>query len=380
MSITIRKVETPADLKRIIEFPYTLYADDPNWVAPLVSIQRDKFIKTKNPGWEYMVGDYFLAFRGDRLVGTIAAFINHRHNSFHDEQVGWFGAFEVYNDPEAAQALLDTAANWVKAAGYPMIRGPQTFSTHEETGLLVDNFSRPVLLYPYNPPYYAGFIEAAGYQPCMDTYCFSMTQAQVKEVGLEDRLQRVTKAIMKRGKISVRQINPAKLKEDFQLFKDIYNVAWEKNWGFVPMTERELDALVEALGQFFDPDLAFFAYVADEPAGFILAVPDFNQVLQKAVPNPKTPEAITLLKALYYWKIKPIIDCVRIPLLGVKREFRNKGVDTVLYHHVLQAALNDNYQNSDAGWILSTNEPMVSIARNFGSDVYKTFRYFEKAF
>ncbi len=113
MTVTIRRVDTPADLKRIIEFPYELYANDPNWVPQLLSMQRDKFTKTKNPSWEYMHGDYFLAFRGDRLVGTIAAYINDRHNEFHDERAGWFGAFEVYDDAEAAQALLDTAARWV---------------------------------------------------------------------------------------------------------------------------------------------------------------------------------------------------------------------------------------------------------------------------
>ncbi|MBK9750147.1 MAG: N-acetyltransferase [Anaerolineae bacterium] len=379
MTVTIRRVDTPADLKRIIEFPYELYANDPNWVPQLLSMQRDKFSKTKNPSWEYMHGDYFLAFRGDRLVGTIAAYINDRHNEFHDERAGWFGAFEVYDDAEAAQALLDTAARWVKDAGYPLIRGPQTFTTHEETGLLVDGFTRPVLLYPYNPPYYAGFIEAAGYKAVMDTYGFYMSAAKVKEVGLDERLERVTKAIMKRGKITVRPIDSKNIKADFQLFKDIYNVAWDKNWGFVPMTPRELDALVASLGQFLDHKLAFFAYVDGEPAGFILAIPDFNQVLQKVAPNPRTPEVISLLKALYHWKLKPSMDWVRVPLLGVKAEFRSKGVDAVLYHYVLQAALKGPYAHSDSGWILATNETMVSIAKNFGSEIYKTFRYYEKA-
>lgn len=364
----------------MIEFPYQLYANDPNWVPPLLSMQHDKYTKTKNPAWEYMVGDYFLAYRGDRLVGTIAAYINHRHNQFHGERVGWFGAFEVDDDADAAAALLDAAAQWVKAAGYPTIRGPQTFTTHEETGLLVDGFTRPILLYPYNPPYYAGFIEAAGYTPVMDTYGFYLSQAKVKEVGLDERLERVTKAIMKRGKISVRPLDPHNLSADFQLFKAIYNVAWEKNWGFVPMTARELDALVASLGQFLDTDLAFFAYVDNEPAGFILGIPDFNQVLQKAQPQPGIPEALTLLKAVYHWKVKKAMNWVRVPLLGVKHEYRKKGVDAVLYHYILQAALNGNYQHSDSGWILSTNETMVSIAKNFGSEIYKTFRYYEKAF
>ena len=378
-SVQIRKVETKDDFKRLIEFPWTLYKSDPNWVPPLLSMRREQFDKTKNAAWEYMVGDYFLAFRGENLVGTIAAYINHRHNEYNNERIGWFGAFEVYDDQEAASALLDTAARWVKEAGYDTIRGPQTFTTHEETGLLVDGFTRPVLLYPYNPPYYARLIEANGFAPVMDTYGFHLSREKVEQVGLLERLERVTNAIMRRNKITVRPIDRKNLSRDFTLFKDIYNAAWEKNWSFVPMTPRELDVMVKSLGQFFDPDLAFFGYVKDEPAGFILAIPDFNQVLQRALPHPRTPEPITLLKALYYWKINPVIDWVRVPLMGVKEPYRKMGVDAVLYYHILAAALTGGYNHNDSGWILSINENMVSIAKNFGSEIYKTYRYYEKA-
>jgi hypothetical protein len=377
--VQIHRVETRAEFKRFVEFPWTLYKDDPNWIAPLVSMRREQFDKAKNPSWEYMIGDYFAAYRNDTLVGTIAAYINHRHNEFHGEFVGWFGAFEVYDDEEAARALLDAAADWVKRMGYPVIRGPQTFTTHEETGLLVEGFTRPVLLMPYNPPYYEGLIAAAGFHPVMDTYSFHLSRAQAEVSGLLARLERVTKSIMKRSKITVRPIDRTHLHEEFELFKEIYNTAWGKNWGFVPMNERELDALVKSLGQFFDPNLAFFAYVGDEPAGFILSIPDFNQVLRLADPRPNVPEPITLVRALYHWKIKPVMDWVRVPLLGVNEAHRGRGVDVVLYYFVLEAILKGGYQHSDSGWILSTNETMISLARNFGSEIYKTYRYYEKA-
>jgi hypothetical protein len=156
-------------------------------------------------------------------------------------------------------------------------------------------------------------------------------------------------------------------------------VAWEKNWGFTPMTDKELDALVKSLGQFFDSKLAFFGYVDGEPAGFIMAIPDFNQVLHKVYPKPGTPEIVSLVKALYYWKLNPIIDWARVPLMGVKEAYRSKGVDAALYFYVLDAMLKGQYQHSDSGWILSINQNMVSIAKNFGSQIYKTYRYYEKA-
>ena len=378
-AVMVRKVENAADFKAFFEFPWTIYKDDPNWVPPLLSMRRDQLDKKKNPSWEYMEGDYFAAWRGDKIVGTIAAYINHRHNEFHKEHIGWFGAFELYNDQEVATALLNTAAEWVKAKGFDAIRGPQTFTTHEDTGVLVDGFTRPVLLMPYNFPYYKTLIEGAGFTKSMDLFSFELSRQGAAEHATGERLERLTKAVMKRNKITVRQIDSKRLKEEFNLFKEIYNAAWDKNWGFTPMTPKELDGMVTSLGQFFDSRFAFFAEVDGEPAAFVMAVPDFNQVLKAANPRPGVPEVVSLIRALWYWKLRPIIDTARIPLMGVKESFRNKGVDAVLYYYVLMALLKaPNIQHSDSGWILEVNENMVSIALSFGSTIYKTHRLYEK--
>jgi hypothetical protein len=379
MSVEVRKVENAEDFQAFFNFPWTLYKNDPNWVPPLLSMRRDLLDKKKNPSWEYMEGDYFAAWRGTEIVGTITALVNHRHNEFHEENVGWFGTFDVFDDQEAATALLNTAADWVKTRKYDAIRGPQSFTTHEETGLLVDGFNRPVLLMPYNPPYYQKLVEGAGFVKAMDIYSFHLSRQGAIEHATADRLERLTKAVMKRNKITVRPIDKKNLKAEFQLFKDIYNAAWDKNWGFVPMTPKELDAMVKSLGDFFDPSMAFFAEVDGVPAGFVMGVPDFNEVLQLAYAKPGTPEIVTLLKALWYWKIRPVIDTARIPLMGVKEGYRNKGVDAVLYYYVLNALINNpRIQHSDSGWILEANKDMVSIAKSFGSDIYKTHRFYEK--
>ncbi len=379
-AVQVRQVKSHTDFQAFFEFPWTLYKDDPNWVPPLLSMRRDLLDQKKNPAWEYMQGDYFAAWRGDKIVGTIAAYINNRHNEFHKEQVGWFGAFEVYDDQEVATALLNTAAEWVKSRGFNILRGPQTFTTHEDVGLLVDGFSQPVVLMPYNPPYYQRLIETAGLHKAMDMYSFYLSRQGALDHGTGERLGRLTQAVMKRNKITLRKIDTKRLQEEFVLFKDIYNAAWDANWGFVPMTPRELDALVKSLGQLFDPDFAFFADVDGQPAGFIMAVPDFNQVLKRVAPRPGVPEVVSLLRALWYWKIRPVIDTARIPLMGVKHAFRNKGVDAVMYYHMVEALMNSKHiQHSDAGWILEANENMVSIAKSFGSEIYRTHRMYEKA-
>ncbi len=378
-AVTVRKVDNAADFKAFFEFPWTIYKNDPNWVPPLLSMRRDQLDHKKNPSWEYMEGDYFAAWRGDKIVGTIAAYINHRHNEFHNEHIGWFGAFEVFDDQEVATALLNTATEWVKAKGYDAIRGPQTFTTHEDVGVLVDGFTRPVLLMPYNYPYYKDLIEGAGFTKSMDFFSFHLSREGAAEHATGERLERLTKAVMKRNKITVRQIDGKHLKEEFKLFKELYNAAWDKNWGFTPMTPKELDAMVESLGQFFDARFAFFAEVDGVPAGFVMAVPDFNQVLKAANPRPGVPEVVSLVRALWNWKLRPVIDTARIPLMGVKEIFRNKGVDAVLYYYVLMALLQaPNIQHSDSGWILEVNENMVSIALSFGSTIYKTHRQYEK--
>lgn len=378
MSLTICKVETPADFKALLDFPWTVYKDDPNWVPLLKSMRRDMLDKKRNPAWEYMEGDYFLAKRGDQVVGTIAAFINRRHNEFHGENVGWFGAFDVLNDSEAAATLLNTAVEWVKAKGCDAILGPQTLTTHEEVGLLVEGFTPPVLLMPYHPTYYRDFIEAADFTKSMDLHSFYYDWDMLREDKLEDRFERITERIFKRSNLKIRSINRKNLRADFELFKEIYNKAWAENWGFVPMTEKELDALIEGLGMIFDPDLACFAEVDGEVVGFLLVVPDFNQVLHKAYPRPNVPEVFTLLKALWHWKIRPSITMVRTPLMGVVAEHRSKGFDLAMHYHVMKILRQKGYQSVDCGWILETNHDMEGVMRGFGMKQYKTHRLYQK--
>ncbi|MGB1286464.1 MAG: GNAT family N-acetyltransferase [Aggregatilineales bacterium] len=375
--VTVRKVETKADFTAFFEFPWTLYKDDPNWIPPLLSIRRETLDKEKNPAWDYMDGAYFVAWRGNKPVGTITAHINHRHNDFANENVGWFGFFEAYDDPMIANALLETAAAWVKAQDCTTIRGPQNFTTHEECGLLVDNFAPPVILMPYNPPYYQGLIEGAGFTKAMDVVSMYYDFALADENKMDARVARIVKRAKKRSGITVRRINARQKKAEFARFKDIYNKAWASNWGFVPMTDKELDTLIEGLGIFFDSRLAYFAEINGELAGFLLGVPDLNEVLHKAYPKPGDPELWTMAKAGWHWKVRRIIRRFRIPLMGVLPEHRNRGVEIAMMYELFQTVQASPFTQMDAGWILETNQ-LINIVEKFGSDAYKTYRFYEK--
>ncbi len=379
--LTIRKVESVQDFRAYAEFPWQVYKDDPNWVPPLLSMRYDLLDKQKNPEWNYLQGDYFAAWRGDQIVGTIAAFINQRHNESNHDHIGWFGAFDVYDDEEAALALLNTAADWVQSRGYDAIAGPQTFTTHGDCGILVDGFMRPVLLMPYNHPYYQRMVECAGFQKLEDLYSFHLSRQQAQQIGLLPRLQRVTNSVMKRNHIRVRPIDRRHLRDEFRLFKDLYNGSFDDTGGFFPLTPAELDGLVKTLGRFFDPNFAFFAYVRDEPVGFVIGVPDYNQVLKKAAARPGVPEFITLLRGLWYWKIHPVMDWIRVALIGVKQSYRRKGVDVALCGTLVQAIFDSGrMEHADAGWTSEKNIPSASLIRNLGLETYKTHRLYEKRF
>jgi GNAT superfamily N-acetyltransferase len=376
--VRVRKVENEADFKLFFEFPWKHYANDKNWIPPLLSQRHDLLDKKKNPAWEYLEGDYFIALKNGEVVGTISAIINHHHNEHHNEHIGTFGTFETIDDPEVAHALLKSAEDWIRERGYDAIRGPQSFTTHEECGLLVENFTPPQVLMPYNPPYYQALVESAGYHKVMDIYSVYQDRTILARNNTVERFGKVAEHALKRSNITIRPLDTRRKKEEFLIFKKIYNDAWDINWGFHPFTDRELDALVASLGMFVDPKLAFFAEHEGKAVGFALGIPNMNEVLALAYPRPGVPEVVSLLQILWYWKVKKVIKSVRLPLMGVIPEFRNKGVDLALMHAISQAMLPLQYDYLDAGWILETNS-LLSIIGKVEGKPYKTHRFYEKA-
>lgn len=384
-AVTVRKVESKADFETFLHFPWQLYRGDPCWVPPLVNMQRHKLDRRKNPSWQHMEGDYFIAWRDDEPVGTIAALINHRHNEFQREHIGFFGCFEVYDDQEAASALLETAAEYVAARGYDALRGPASFSTNDECGLLIKGFDDPpVILMPYNYPYVQRLIEnTPGFVKVMDTYSFRITLKDWTASPKLEQTLRVTRKNNERRGITVRTLDPRHMRRDLALFKDIYNQAWDDNWGFVPLSDAELDALVRDLGRYLEPRLAFFAEVRGEPAAFLLAFPDLNQPLRAAYPRPGKPTILTLAQVFWHWKIRSRITRVRIALMGVREKFRGIGVEAAMFAHFFEQApalsAETGWTYADAGWVLETNEPMNRIVRAYGGDDYKHYRWYERA-
>lgn len=373
----IRPLASRQEFTEFFQFPWRHYAEDANWVPPLLSMRRQLLDKTRHPAWKYMDGEFFAAWRDGQMIGAVVGFINREHNRCHQENIGFFGLFETINNPEAAAGLLEAAGRWVRSRGAKAIRGPASFTTNEECGLLIKNFDKPMIMMPYNPPYYQALVEAAGFEKVMDIHCMYMDRSLIEAGGTLARLEKLVERAARRSGITVRPFNARDKKAEFKLFRGIYNAAWVKNWGFIPMNSEELEALVADLGMLVEPELAFFAEIDGEPIGFALSIPNFNEALHGAYPRPGVPQLLTLARVLWHWKIRRAIKGVRMPLMGVKQEHRNKGVELALFLALMKALLPSRYDYLDSGWILETNS-LISISLNLGSQIYKTHRFYQK--
>jgi GNAT superfamily N-acetyltransferase len=379
--VRVTPVETEGERQALIEFPWRVYRGDPYWVPPLLSERREFTDPETNPFFEHARVQFFLARRGDQIVGTIAAFTNHLYNEFQGLNVAWFGFFEVLPDPEAARALLDTAADWARRAGHTAILGPAQFSTNDEVGLLVDGFDdRPRILMTYNPRSYPGFLEAAGFHKAMDLLAYTTNLAEIESRGgIPPKLVRVVEKVKSRGQFHLRRLRLNEFAKELEIVKVIYNQSWERNWGFVPMTDAEIARMAKQLRPLLDPDLVWAAEVKGQVVGFALNLPDLNHPLHKAYPRPGKPEWLTLLQLLWHWKVRREVKWIRAIALGVLPEYRGSGVDAMLYLHTAQQALRKGYRAVEMSWLLETNEMVLRSAEMLGGHRYKTYRVYEKA-
>lgn len=367
--ISVTPAASGRDMRAFLRLPWQIYAGDSVWVPPLLQDVKTLLNRDKHPFHEHADVEYFLARRDGRVVGRIAAIINHLHNDFHGDKVGFFGFFECEDNADTAHALLATAEDWVAEHGMTTIRGPANFSSNEELGLLVDGFDDPPqIMMTYNPRYYEGLIEGAGYAKSKDLLAYTM-------YGMEPppRLVRGVERIAVRKGISVRPLDMKRFDDEVALLKDIYNSAWEQNWGFVPMTDGEFQLMAKQLKPVVNPKLVLFAEVKGEPAGFAIGLPDFNQALQH-INGRLLP--FGLFKVLWYQRS---ISRVRIITLGLKPGFRRTGLDALLYLRLWKEGVAAGYPEGEGSWILEDNWEMRHGLEHLGARVYKTYRLYDKS-
>jgi GNAT superfamily N-acetyltransferase len=336
--------------------------------------QKNFFNPQKNPYYEHSEVQLFLAEKDGEIVGRISAQTNTQHNKFHEDNVGFFGFFESINDREVANKLIDAAYDWNKSRGKDTLRGPMNFSTNDECGLLVDGFeSSPFILMTHNHRYYLDLLTKAGLEKSMDLLAYLIPRKPTPE-----RLQRIVDKLQKRGRFIVRELtskNKKELRKDLEMVFTVYTKAWERNWGFVPMTEKEFFHLIDSVIDLVLPEFFYLAFVDDEPVGFYAALPDYNQVLKK-MKGRLFPFGIF---HMLFGRNK--INAMRVITMGVIKEYQNRGIDTVFYTKNFQVANEHktlDIRNAEMSWILETNTMMNRIATNLGGWVHKTYRILDK--
>lgn len=329
----------------------------------------------ENPFFRHAEMQLFVARRGASDVGRIAAILDRAHNDFHGEKTAFFGFFESENDPDVARLLFDSAALWAQERRMTTLRGPANPSLNDEAGLLVDGFgSPPVFMMTYNPPFYPALVEGAGFRKAKDllAYWFDVGPEPLERLGrLVERLRR------REPDIIVRSITKKTLVADLPAVREVYNSAWEKNWGFVPMTPEEMDFMAGRLKQLLDEKFAFLGERRREdgslePIAFLLAMPDYN------VPIAATKGRLLPFGWLKFLLAQKKIKTLRVLTLGIKREYRMRGINAVMFESGLRASLERGLTGVEVSWLLEDNDLVIRAVKMWGGRLYKTYRMYER--
>jgi GNAT superfamily N-acetyltransferase len=366
-------ISRPGCLRKFIDFPHELYAGDPHYVPELYVAQRDLLTPGKHPFHRHAEVQLFLAYDGDRVTGRVAAVLNHNHNAFNGTADGFFGFFDCINDPGTAAGLVEAAARWVKARGATTLIGPTNFSTNETCGLLVSGYDRPpVVMMPYNAPYYLELLERAGLRKKVDLLAYQVTRENYNDKA--KRLLGLLEERLRRSDITIRKINLKNFREETARLREVYNAAWDKNLGFVAMTPEEFDYLARDLKLILDPDFCLVAELKGKLIGFALGIPDINQVLIKVKRGRLFP---TGLAKLLLGRRK--IDGIRVLALGVLKGYRKLGIEACLYGHIIRNGEKANLRWAECSWMLETNHLMNRAVEGINGVPYKKYRILEKS-
>ncbi len=368
--LTVRPVAGRRELREFILLPFRLYEGVEQWVPPLISERKRHLDRRNNPFFDHAEAEYFLARRGDRIVGRISAQVDRRFNEIHGNDWGQFGFFECENDPEVAVALLDSARDWLRERGRDHMIGPLDFSTNHECGLLVEGYElRPQILENWHHPYYRELLEGRGLVKAMDLYKWSLHVSGRGEV-MPIIFELAEKLEPEHG-ITIRGMRRRNMAAEIAGFMEIYNAAWEKNWGFVPLTASEIEHYAAELKPILDENWAMVAETKEgETVGVALTLPDYNQVLKKLGGRLLPFGWIRALRE------KRKIDTVRVFALGVKPEYQHTGVAAALYARHFEMAASTPQHGGEMGWILEVNKPMNKAMEAMGGEIVKIYRIY----
>jgi ribosomal protein S18 acetylase RimI-like enzyme len=376
LKVEVVEILDQKGLKRFVDFQWQMYPVHSPWVPPLRKTIFDALDQEKNPFYKHAKLQAFMAYQGKRPVGRIAAIIDDRNNELHEEHVVFFGFFECVDDQDVCDALINAVRTWGINRNADMLRGPASPSSNHEFGLLIKGFDlSPRVMMSYNHRYYMTLLEQAGLKKEKDLYAWDIST----DIGFTERIGRVAERQKKRHNILVRSVNLSQFDHEVRIMMEVYNSAWEKNWGFVPMDKSEFNHMAKDLKDVIMPELCMIAEVDREPIAFALALPNINQALKKIRSGRLTP--FNLLKLLWYLKgpfRKNTITEGRILTLGVKRDYQNLAIGSLLYMEFLKRGPALGLRLGEASWILEDNTEMNNSIKGMNGNLTREYRIYHQ--
>jgi hypothetical protein len=374
MTVDIRQTPPGGKLDAFLDVVDYIYRDDPNYVRPLDMEMRQR-LSSKNPFFEHAEAALFTAHRNGFCVGRVSAQIDRSHLERYRDDTGFFGFLDTIDDPEVARALLDTAGKWLTERGMKHMRGPLSLNINEEIGCLIDGFDTPpMVMMPHHRAYQASLIEKSGFAKIKDVFAWRYVVGE-----LPPRAQRAHDDVSRMPEVKTRHVDKAHLDRDVRLVMDIFNDAWSDNWGFVPLSEGELNKLAEDFKLILEPKLTFIAEIEGEPAAFAVALPNLNELIHD-MGGALFP--LGLPKLLWRLKVKGA-STARLALLGIRKKFRGHkkyaGLSTFLYAKLNRSGHELGIRWGELSWTLEDNAPVNVGIKFMGGKVYKTYRLFERA-
>ena len=369
-SCQVRPVRSRRDLRAFIRLPWRLYAGSPCWVAPLLVGEKERFNPRKNPYFDHADVQLFLARRGGETVGRIAAHINHDHNGYWQDSVGFFGFFECVEDYAVAEALFGAAAAWLRERGRSAMRGPMNFSTNEELGFLVEGFDKlPAIMMPYTHRYYLDFAERFGLRKLKDLLAWYI------DTGIVDlaRYEPLVDRIRERVGFTLRNVNRKDYAGEIARIKRVYNDAWSRNWGFVPMTDREFEHFAKKIKPLVQPACVQIAEKDGDPIGFCLSLPDINKILARMNGRLFPTGFFKLLFGIRK------LATLRTFTLGTCKDYQKRGIESVFLVEISRRTAAAGYSTSEMGWTLEDNHLINKPLEKMGGRPGKRYRIVEIA-
>jgi GNAT superfamily N-acetyltransferase len=371
--VRIHHVSSRGDLKAFIKFPWRVYRGDRLWVPPLISERLEYLDPAKGVFYKDADVSLFMARRGRETLGTIAAFVDHARVKHTGHAEGGFGFFEVVEDYEVAERLLDACREWLRERGMAAVRGPTNFGDNDCPGVLIAGTEYPpAMLEAHTPSYYKDFLERYGMQKLNDLYAWRATFQQVNNEleAVPSDIVHVADEARKAGTISIRNIQLKNWDQEVSTVLYLFNTTMSQIPDSVPLSEADFLRLAAQMRPFLDPELALIAEIEGKPVGFCVLIPDTNRVLARL--NGR-------LFPFKWLKVKRYIreiDVVSFKLMGVLKEYRRRGIDALLYVEALTKAKERGYQWLDGSITSELNPAINLIARSRGAELYKHYRLY----